>query len=170
VDLAVHVPAATSDEGLAAFQQALKLNLLPGDTMVSRKDCALQEDMAPAPAEATEAPAEQPAETPAPAGSAEDKPSEGAGPLLNHRYSCVSATTGGMELDLAVIGEYALEFFTDGTMVFTIYGTALPPMGYAVQEGIITLEYVAGPLVLKPVDGGYEMDFMGAMLMTYKPD
>ena len=172
VDLAVHVPAATSDEGLAAFQQALKLNLLPGDTMVSRKDCALQKGMASAPADATEAPAEQPVETPAPvpAGPAEDKLSEGAGPLLNHRYSCVSATTGGIELDLAVIGEYALEFFADGTMVFTIYGTALPPMGYAVQEGIITLEYVAGPLVLKPVDGGYEMDFMGAMMMIYKPD
>lgn len=172
VNLAVHVPAATSDEGLAAFQQALNLNLLPGDTMVSRKDCALQEDTSPVPAGATEAPAEQPAKTPAPApaGSAEDKPSEGAGPLLNHRYSCVSATTGGMELDLAVIGEYALEFFADGTMVFTIYGTALPPMDYAVQEGIITLNYVAGPLTLKPVEGGYEMDFMGAMLMTYKPD
>lgn len=171
--LIVHVPTATSDEGLAAFQKTLNLNLLPGNDMVSRKDCALEEHDGPAPAESTEAPAdepaEQPAETSAPeaAGTADITPAQGAGPLLDQRYSCIGATTGGIELDMGVIGEYALVFSADGTVVFTVYGAALPPIGYTVQDGVITLDYVAGPLVLQPVEGGYEMDFMGAMLMTF---
>lgn len=187
----VYIPESAGDAELALFVTKMNQNMLPGENMVSRKNCptgheapprgdtaalepGVAQEAAAEPETTQEAVAAEPGAAQEVAATTEAPPAgqEAAttGAPLG-KYLCVSATSGGIALDLAVIGVYSVEFLEDRTAVLTLSGTALPPMAMTMAEGSITLDYYGQQYLFKALpDGGYEMDFMGAMMLTFQKE
>lgn len=169
-DLMIYLPLDTSDEILEAFIQKLKENMLAGEGMVERKNCPLTHDSnepasAPAPVDPVQPAAD------APTAALDTREESTSGLQLDRRYVCVSATTAGIAVDVALIGEYAAIFSDNKTAVLTIAGTALPPLPYTEEAGIVTVDYYGQALVFNPLpDGQYELNFFDSMLLVFEAE
>lgn len=142
----VYIPGNATDEQMALYVNKMNQNLLPGDNMVQRMNTPGEDKQAEIPAAAPD------------------------GPETGIVYVCVEAKSGGIAFDTASLGRYAVVFSDDGTAVLTVAGTDLPALSYAVEGGVVTLDYYGMPLLMAPVESGYELDFMGQMVLTMKPE
>lgn len=107
-------------------------------------------------------------ETPA----AGDAPAAGTGDIssrMETRYVAKNAETGGITMDAALIGEYALTFHADGTADFVMVGTPVSGLKWTQADGTITIDYYGTPLTVSLTDAGFDMDYFGTMLIHFVP-
>lgn len=197
-DFKVYIPEDASEETYQAFVTLLEQNILPGESIVERKDCpvdhsAAVEEREPADEpEATAAPldaAAEPAETAAPPAVVEEimetaaptateetketaqAPIEAAqGILQDTLYVCVKAEAGGVPVDTALIGRYEITFLSDGSAKMTIGGTEIAPVTWTGDGASATVDFFGTKYVFSATEDGLQMNYFDTMLLTYQPE
>lgn len=192
----VYVPTSSTEEQVALYKTKMNQNLLPGDSMVTVRDCVMEhvtaspaadvragetaeeflpelseveseQQQEPAVETIATVDAEEPAfETQAP----EPAPADEGQPQMGRRYVCVSADSGGVPFNITLIGVYAVVFHEDGTADLTIGGIDAPELPYQTEDSQILVDYYGQQLRFVPEGQGYSLDFMGAMTLGFIPE
>ncbi len=123
-----------------------------------KADAALTE----APAAPTEEPA-APTEEPAAPISLDDR--------MDRKYICVSALVGEEPmLGSQLGGEYSLCFHADGTVDFVIGGIMTMKLNWTETDDGLIIDYSGNPMKTTLTEEGFELDFLGAMLLQLAPE
>jgi len=181
--LRLYLPLDTDDETLQAFQTYANQALMRTADIVQRGGCpfAVQDALAPeqptpeqpTATPATQAPVVEASAAPIPATTAPQPPAEQAAALTDYvdkMLVCIKAEAAGMALDPAVIGRYDVRFGTDGQAVMTISGAAMPASPWRQEGNTLVVDYYGTLFVFEPAEGGLQLNYYDAMLLTYAPE
>lgn len=106
-----------------------------------------------------------PADAPAPEASA-------PGGILGVKYICVNAEVSGYTVDASALGgEYSMTFHEGGALDFVVVGNTMPDLKWAQTEsGNFTVDFYGTPHEIIWTETGFDMDYMGSMLMHFIPE
>ena len=85
-------------------------------------------------------------------------------------YICTSASAGNTAVDPESIGRYDVIFYEDRTCQMTIGGTAMQKVSWRQEENSLIVDYYGQEFVFEITEEGLEMNYYGAMLLTYTPE
>lgn len=105
-------------------------------------------------------------------GDVTDAPSApGPAAVLDTRYVMTDADVNGFNMSAAMLGgmEYSFVLHSDGTVNFVLAGTELPLLTWTEGEDGYIIDYYGQPLNLVRTDKGFDMDYLGSMLMHFAP-
>lgn len=115
----------------------------------------------------------EPAAMPEPAAS-------GAEAMIGKKYVMTDADVNGYNMTAAQMGnlEYSILLQEDGTVTFVMAGSDIPGLTWAYgrtpteageADGIV-IDYYTQALNLVPTEKGFDMDYLGSMLMHFAPE
>ncbi len=175
-DFKVLIPKDASEETYKAFVTVLNQNALDGEKFVERRSEAGLQGEAPAqreeiPASDTTAEAQPLTEAtaqpfPLEAPATQEVPS---GEVTDKMYVCVKAEAAGVAVDIALIGRYDVQFLSDGSVKMTIGGNAIGPLTWAAEGDTLVADFYGTKYVFQRIGDTLQMDYFGAMLLTYEP-
>jgi len=85
-------------------------------------------------------------------------------------YVCTSADVDGVDLDVSMLGYYAVIFHSDGTVEMTIGGVEMPPCPWVDTEEGIAVDYYGQPFLFERTETGFVLNYYDTMLLFYEPE
>ena len=87
------------------------------------------------------------------------------------KYICVNADVSGFTMEASMLGgEYSFVFHEGGSVDFIMVGNPLPGLTWTqLENGNFHVDMFGTPLEIIWTDAGFDMDYMGSMMMHFVP-
>ena len=100
-----------------------------------------------------------------------DPEPETAGPRTGVKYRCSAAAVSGYTFDPTELGgEYSVTFRDNGRADLVLAGAEALHLNWHMAGENAVIDYYGTGLVFVPVEGGYTMDYLGTMDLTFTAD
>ena len=158
----IYVPVDSTEEQIAQMENVLRNRGNNFKGTINRRDCERFERT-----QMFEQPPIEPESDPAPETESAPDPLVEQRGFTGRTYVAVSATTGGVDIDLSMLGQYEVVFNDDGTCAITISGVTLEGASWKDDGETITASYYGIPYDFVREGNGFTMDYNNTMIVTY---